>query len=66
MAPDNEQVAAWYRLKDNDFISNDIGWLMHEYAESILVNDLSKNVVSFAHELLNKNGYKWAPPQYKD
>lgn len=64
--PDNEQVAAWYRLRGGDYIKNDIRFLLHEYAESELLKGPAKKIVRIAHEILNNNGLRWFSPDYRE
>lgn len=60
----NEQAAAWNRLIHGDFIKNDIQWLKHEYAESLLIRETNR-VTRIAHEILDQIELEWIIPLYK-
>jgi len=35
--PDPHMAAAWQRLISNQYIKTDLKWLLHEYAESLIM-----------------------------
>jgi len=38
--PDFDMAAAWQRLIDNNFVQSDLLLLLHEYAESFIMNGI--------------------------
>ncbi|HEV2601343.1 MAG TPA: hypothetical protein VGT41_03530 [Candidatus Babeliales bacterium] len=56
-APDIDMAEAWTRLADNKFVQADLSWLLHEYAESILMKGQQMNWRS-AHDIINQF-YNW-------
>ncbi|HEV2600958.1 MAG TPA: hypothetical protein VGT41_01540 [Candidatus Babeliales bacterium] len=56
-APDLDIAEAWNRLVDNKFVQADLTWLLHEYAESILMKGQQMDWRS-AHGIINQF-YNW-------
>ncbi|BDC34600.1 hypothetical protein Noda2021_05580 [Candidatus Dependentiae bacterium Noda2021] len=55
--PQIDIANAWIRLVDGEFAKSDLLWLKHEFAESLIMRDISVKW-SDAHPLINKH-YDW-------
>jgi hypothetical protein len=63
--PDAEIAAAWDRLTQGDYITNDIHLLEHEYFESKF-EKLFKTDYDTAHKATIDSKRTWNPPTFMD
>lgn len=65
--PDIESVATWDRLSRGDYIKTDITWLMHEYAEALLMQQATNNRYTPAHDIIKRpDFFYWNGAEYKE
>jgi hypothetical protein len=62
-APDFEIADAWFRLKEGNFVEQDINLLQHEYYESRFEGIFKTDYIT-AHNAANDSGRKWEPEAF--